>query len=122
MINLAEHSDMLSLEQRLLSSLRAMEVLMSALSDEIAAVKAAQAETADKLAAAVARADEDRDSFNADLAAQAEKIAELQRLVDEGLATPEDIADLKAIRDKEVEHQEVIDALDVRKPDTLPEA
>ena len=121
MINLIELSDLQSLEARLLSGVRALEVLMSALSDEIAAVKAAQALTDTSLAAAVARADEDKLSFQADLDAQAARIVELQRLVDEGLATPQDLADLQAIAVKEAEHQGVIDALDIRKDAVLPE-
>ena len=101
MINLAEHSDMLALEQRLLSSLRAMEVLMSALSDKIA-------EVTTSVDAALVRVQDDVTTLQT-------KIAELQAQVDAGLATPEDIAALDALKVK-------ADALDPISPTTLPEA
>jgi hypothetical protein len=125
MINLIELSDLQSLEARLLSSVRALEVLMSALSEKIAAIEAGQAKTDVALAAALARAEEDKASFQSDLDTQHEQIvtlqATLEALVDAGTATPEDYAALERIAAKEAEHQATLDILDIRKPDVLPD-
>ena len=72
---------------------------MSQLSDAIAAVGAS-------LEAALVRVDEDVQALQA-------KITELEALVAQGTATPEDLAALAALQAK-------LDALDPTKPDTLP--
>jgi hypothetical protein len=74
---------------------------MTVLSDKIAALGAS-------LDAALARVDEDVKALQAQVAA-------LQALIDQGVATPADIAALEAAQAK-------LDALDPTKPDTLPPA
>jgi hypothetical protein len=74
--------------------------LMSALSDKITAVGTS-------LDAAIAR-------VQSDVATLTQKIADLQALVDQGTATPEDIAALDMLKSK-------LDGLDPTVPEVLPE-
>lgn len=88
-----------SLNFNLLQRITSLEYRMSALSDKIAEVKTA-------FDAAVAR-------NQADDRANKAKIAELQALVDSGGATPQDLADLDALK-------AIADGLDATSPTVLP--
>jgi peptidoglycan hydrolase CwlO-like protein len=89
---------------RLLTELRAVQAQEDILMSKISAAIQAANDSAD---AAIGRVQEDVTALQA-------KIAELEAIIAEGNATPEDEAALVELKAK-------LDALDPTKPDTLPE-